>query len=138
MEWKWTKGEPYERSRRIYKQVVEDEVPPKQIETSAYTSALHHDENTWDILNIKSSNKREDLDAKIAERAPVQQCGFNPFLGDNNYVKAITEYPMNTTIEKSVKANQAEGGRLQAEGGRLQAEGGHSQAEGGNWQESNE
>jgi len=134
MEWKWTKGEPYERSRRIYKQVVEDEVPPKQIETSAYTSALHHDENTWDILNLefsKSSNKREDLDAKIAERAPVQQCGFNPFLGENNYVKAIGEYPMNTTIEKSVKVNQAEGGRLQAEGGRLQAEGSH-------WQESNE
>ena len=132
MEWKWTKGEPYERSRRIYKQPpIEDEIPPKQIETSAYTSALHHDENTWDILNIKSSNKREDLDAKIAERAPVQQCGFNPFLGDNNYVKAITEYPMNTTVEKSVKVNQAEGGRSQAEGDR-------SQAEGGRLQESNE
>ena len=98
MEWKWTKGEPYERSKRIYK--VEEEHNTKQIETSAYTSALHHDENTWDILNIKSSNKREDLDAKIAERAPVQQCGFNPFLGANNYVNAIGEYPMNTTVEK--------------------------------------
>jgi hypothetical protein len=97
-EWKWTKGEPYERSKRIYK--VDDDIPLKQIETSAYTSALHHDENTWDILNIKSSNKREDLDAKIAERAPVQQCGFNPFLGANNYVNAIGEYPMNTTVEK--------------------------------------
>ena len=124
MEWKWTKGEPYERSRRIYKQPVEDDIPLKQIETSAYTSALHHDENTWDILNIKSSNKREDLDTKIAERAPVQQCGFNPFLTENNYVKALGEYPLNTTIEKSVKASQAEGGR--------------SQAEGGHWQESNE
>ena len=94
IEWKWTKGEPYERSKRIYK--VEDDIPLKQIETSAYTSALHHDENTWDILNIKSSNKREDLDAKIAERAPVQQCGFNPFLGANNYVNAISEHPLNT------------------------------------------
>ena len=116
MEWKWTKGEPYERSRRIYKQSVEDDIPLKQIETSAYTSALHHDENTWDILNqefSKSSNKREDLDTKIAERAPVQQCGFNPFLTENNYVKALGEYPLNTTIEKSVKANQAEGGHWQ-------------------------
>jgi hypothetical protein len=107
MEWKWTKGEPYERSRRIYKQQVEDDdIPLKQIETSAYTSALHHDENTWDILNhdfSKSSNKREDLDAKIAERAPVQQCGFNPFLGSNNYVNAIGEYPLNTTIEKKIE-----------------------------------
>jgi hypothetical protein len=99
MEWKWTKGEPYERSKRIYK--VEDDIPLKQIETSAYTSALHHDENTWDILNIKSSNKREDLDAKIAERAPLQQCGSNPFLGSNNYVNAIGEHPMNTTNKTS-------------------------------------
>ncbi len=99
MEWKWTKGEPYERTRRTYKQQLEEDT--KEIETSAYTSSLHHDENTWDILNIQSSNKREDLGAKIAERAPVQQCGFNPFLTSNNYVNAIGEYPLNTTIEKT-------------------------------------
>ncbi len=104
MEWKWTKGEPYERSRRIFKEpTTDDDVNVKQIETSAYTSALHHDENTWDILNIKSSNKREVLDIKIAERAPVQQCGFNPFLTENNYADDISNkflMPVNTTQEK--------------------------------------
>jgi hypothetical protein len=46
----------------------------KSVETSAYTSALHYDENTWDILNqsiatsgsgsgsgFRVSNKRELL-----------------------------------------------------------------------------
>ena len=80
MEWKWTKGEPYERSQRIKKDVnqierqterqTEDNIQLQQIETSAYTSALNHDENTWDILNQEFSkvNKREDLDNKIAVR----------------------------------------------------------------------
>ena len=120
MEWKWTKSEPYERSERIkndriknerIKKIVnqdemqterqtEDNIQLQQIETSAYTSALNHDENTWDILNqefSKCSNKREELDAKIAERAPVQQCGSNPFIGANNYVNAIGEFNTKTS-----------------------------------------
>ena len=69
MEWKWTKGEPYERSRRIFKEtdVVETEKFNKEIEKSAYSTSLNHDEHTWDILNqslsgngFKVSNKRED------------------------------------------------------------------------------
>ena len=53
MEWKWTKGEPYERSRRIFKEQEEKDSEKfnKEIEKSAYSSALNHDENTWDILN---------------------------------------------------------------------------------------
>jgi hypothetical protein len=97
MEWKWTKGEPYERSRRIYKQQVDDDIPLKQIETSAYTSALHHDENTWDILNqtlsgngFKVSNKREEIDTKMADRDMIQQIGNNPFLSETNYVNDIS------------------------------------------------
>jgi len=55
MEWKWTKGEPYERTRR-YKQIqqyeqYENKQFGKNMELSAYTLALHHDENTWDIFN---------------------------------------------------------------------------------------
>ena len=53
MEWKWTKGEPYERSRRIFKQEEDKDTEKfnKEIEKSAYSASLNHDENTWDILN---------------------------------------------------------------------------------------
>lgn len=125
MEWKWTKGEPYERSRRKHNTynndgnvnatnnndnlVVDASNTNKEIEFSAYSSSLNYDENTWDILNqevanggFKSSNKREDLDVKIADRHLVQQRGFNPFLSENEYVDDVSirdQYlkPQNTT-----------------------------------------
>jgi hypothetical protein len=127
MEWKWTKGEPYERSRRkintYYNNTndndndndaepdnnVDTSKTNKEIEFSAYSSSLNYDENTWDILNqevakggFKSSNKREDLDVKIADRHLVQQRGFNPFLSENEYVDDVSvrdQYlkPQNTT-----------------------------------------
>ena len=110
MEWKWTKGEPYERSRRLKKvQELENKQFSKDMDSSAYTSSLNYDENTWDILNqslsgggFKVSNKREELDTKIANRELVQQIGFNPFLGENSYADDIAirdQYlkPQNTT-----------------------------------------
>jgi len=110
MEWKWTKGEPYERSRRLkYVQEIENKEFSKNMETSAYSSSLHHDENTWDILNqsvngsgFNISNKREELDTKISDRGLTQQIGFNPFLGENSYINDIAirdQYlkPINTT-----------------------------------------
>ena len=122
MEWKWTKGEPYERSRRKHNTYNNDNVDNnndnigvdtsktnKEIEFSAYSSSLNYDENTWDILNqevanggFKSSNKREDLDVKIADRQLVQQRGFNPFLSENEYADDVSirdQYlkPQNTT-----------------------------------------
>ena len=113
MQWKWTKGEPYERSKRLHRSnEVEDDKFYKKQEKDAYTSALNHDENTWDILNqtlsgtgFKVSNKREELDTKIADRHLVQQRGFNPFLGDNDYVNDISIRdqflkPMNTTSDR--------------------------------------
>ena len=110
MDWKWTDGKPYERTRRM-KQLVqmENEEFSKNMDTSAYSSALHHDENTWDILNqtlsgagFKVSNKREELGDKLANREMVQQIGFNPFLGQSNYVTDISVRdqflkPINTT-----------------------------------------
>ena len=113
MEWKWTISEPYERSRRLKHVVeIENQQFSKEVETDAYTSALNHDENTWDILNqslsgtgFKVSNKREELDTKISDRHLVQQRGFNPFLGDNNYVNDVTVRdqflkPVNTTSDR--------------------------------------
>lgn len=113
MEWKWTKGEPYERSRRLkHVQELENKQFSKDMESSAYSSSLHHDENTWDILNqsianngFKMSSKREDLDLKIADRDLVQQIGFNPFLNETNYVEDISIRdqflkPVNTTFDR--------------------------------------
>ena len=120
MEWKWTLGEPYERSRRRQPTVQEEESPEKldhqftkEIEQSAYTTSLHHDENTWDILNqslydqgFRQSNKRELLDDKIANRDLVQQIGFNPFLtnqsnyGDDIAVREQYLKPISTTQER--------------------------------------
>lgn len=107
---KWTDGQPYERSRRMKHQIqIENEEFSKQMERTAYTSSLHHDENTWDILNqslsgsgFKVSNKREELGDKLAHRDMVQQIGFNPFLGETNYVDDISVRdqflkPINTT-----------------------------------------
>ena len=117
MEWKWSNGIPYKKSKRPNKndlieenieQQDEDEIFSKKIEESAYSSSLNHDENTWDILNqgfLKQSNKREALDNKIADRELVQQKGFNPFLSDSNYVQDISNSdmylkPVNTTLER--------------------------------------
>ena len=118
MEWKWTKGEPYERSRRLkHVQELENKQYSKEMDESAYTSSLNHDENTWDLLNqsvansgFKVSNKREELDSKMAGRDMLQQIGFNPFLGENNYIDDISVRdqflkPVNTTQGAS-RANQ--------------------------------
>ena len=119
MEWKWSNGIPYKKSKRVIKndtteeEYVEeqDEVFSRKIEESAYSTSLNHDENTWDILNqglyngFTQSNKREALDDKIANRELVQQKGFNPFLNDSNYVQDISNSdmylkPVNTTLER--------------------------------------
>jgi hypothetical protein len=112
MELKWTNKEPYERSRRLKPgETIENPNFSKEVETNAYSNALNHDEHTWDILNqssvgvaFKVSNKREELDNKIADRQLVQQIGYNPFLGNNDYVTdiAIRDQflkPINTKTE---------------------------------------
>jgi hypothetical protein len=108
--WKWTDGQPYERSRRLKHQIqMENEEFSKNMDKSAYTSSLNHDENTWEILNqsisgsgFKVSNKREELGDKLANREMIQQIGFNPFLGQTNYADDISIRdqflkPINTT-----------------------------------------
>lgn len=108
MEWKWSNGEPYERTRRFkHTQELENTQFSQEMEKSAYTSSLNHDENTWEILNkthsgFTVSNKREELDTKISGRDLVQQIGFNPFLGENSYVNDVSIRdnflkPINTT-----------------------------------------
>jgi len=120
MDWKWSNGIPYKKSKRPDKnnniteeeqEQIQDEVFSRKVEESAYSTSLNHDENTWDILNqglyngFTQSNKREALDDKIANRELVQQKGFNPFLSDSNYVQDISNSdmflkPINTTEER--------------------------------------
>jgi hypothetical protein len=98
MEWKWTKGGTYEKSKRQIqnKTEVASEKFNKELETSAYSSSLNYDENTWDILNqsianndFKMSSKREDLNFKMADRELIQQTTLNPFLNQMNYADDV-------------------------------------------------
>lgn len=131
MNWKWSNGETYERSKRIYNDAtggmpVIMTGPPcesaqssdifiqqyaTKVGNSAYATALHHDEHTWDIVNqcatktwFTAKNRREEMGNKLAARDMVQQIGFNPFFpeGHDRYVEGMTirdQYlkPMNTT-----------------------------------------
>ena len=111
MEWKWSNGKPYERSRRLkHIEELENKEFTKDIESAAYTTSLHHDENTWEMLNqslnqsgFKVSNKREELDSKISDRDLVQQIGYNPFLGETNYLNDVT---MRDTFLKPINTTQ--------------------------------
>ena len=137
IEWKWTKGAPYAKSQRPVKNTNnnnnisniatnnnnnnnyseidsnydnQNTVSEKEVEHSAYSISLNHDENTWDILNqglynndFRQSSKREDLDSKISGRELVQQCGYNPFMENSNYANDISVsnqflQPQNTTL----------------------------------------
>lgn len=103
MEIKWTNGLPFERSKRRAKE--EDK---KTNETNAQSNSLNYDENTWEMLNqtlageFKVSNKREELGDRLAGREMMQQIGFNPFLGESNYIDHVSIQdkflkPVNTT-----------------------------------------
>jgi len=113
MEWKWTKKEPYERSRILkHVQELENKSFCEDVEKAAYSSSLNHDENTWNILNnslanegFAINNKREVLDTKIADRQMMQQIGYNPFLSNTDYVNDVSvrdQYlkPVNTTTDR--------------------------------------
>ncbi len=119
MEWKWVKGDSYQKSKRVIKQ--NDDLPNqidldqlnKDHQQGAYTSSLNYDENTWDILNqsvsqngFQISNAREELDSKISNRSLVQQVGTNPFFDEKDYVDNVSirdQYmkPINTTTVKN-------------------------------------
>ena len=116
IEWKWTKGENYDRSKRIYKQEI-DENFNKEIESSALETALNHDENTWEILNnslfdknFVQNNKREDTDKKLSERQMICQVNMNPYLTNNSYINDLSVHdqflkPVSTNYNKENTEN---------------------------------
>jgi hypothetical protein len=95
IEWKWTKGENYDRSKRIFKNEINENLT-KEIEKNAFETSLNHDENTWDILNnsmfdknFVQFSKREDTDKKLSERQMICQVNMNPYLTNNSYVNDL-------------------------------------------------
>ena len=118
IHWKWTQGQPYERSRRrqtqnqpsqtkensssdgiFYDNKVLDDVQINQQANNAYNIALNHDEYTWDMLNksqeiemqgFRQVNKREDTDKKLSERQMFANVSMNPFLTNSDYANDIS------------------------------------------------
>jgi len=96
IEWKWSKGLNYDRTKRINKDSMDDNFN-KIVEDTAYTTSLNHDENTWEILNnnlfdkgFVQNSKREDTDKKLSERQMMCQVNMNPYLTNNTYVQDLS------------------------------------------------
>ena len=96
VEWKWSKGLNYDRTKRINKESMDDNFN-KIVEDTAYTTSLNHDENTWEILNnnlfdkgFVQNSKREDTDKKLSERQMMCQVNMNPYLTNNTYVQDLS------------------------------------------------
>jgi hypothetical protein len=118
IEWKWSKGENIEKSKRQVNSLAKEDVL-NNIESTAYSASLHHDENTWEWMSQLSNtssndfNKREDTDKKMAERQMFSQISLNPYLTNNNYVNDIVISnsflkPVSTTLEKEKIENENE------------------------------
>ena len=133
IEWKWTYGENFERSKRVYRNnhninTNEQHINMEVIkENSAYLQSLNIEENwnsqsdsyfdnqfisqqnSLDNSTFKNSNKREDSYNRMAEREMMSTTGMNPFLDNNNYVKDVVARdlflkPLSTTTEKEINS----------------------------------
>jgi hypothetical protein len=115
VEWKWSKGLNYDRSKRINKESMDDNFN-KIIEETAYTTSLNHDENTWEILNNNNlfdkdfvqNSKREDTDKKLSERQMMCQVNMNPYLTNNSYVQDLSVHdqymkPVSTNYKENLE-----------------------------------
>ena len=115
VEWKWSKGLNYDRSKRINKESMDDNFN-KIVEDTAYTTSLNHDENTWEILNNNSlfdkdfvqNSKREDTDKKLSERQMMCQVNMNPYLTNNSYVQDLSVHdqymkPVSTNYKENLE-----------------------------------
>uniref|UniRef100_A0A6C0JEG7 Uncharacterized protein n=1 Tax=viral metagenome TaxID=1070528 RepID=A0A6C0JEG7_9ZZZZ len=117
VEWKWSKGLFYDRSKRIIKESMDDNFN-KIVEETAYTSSLNHDENTWEIMNknlfdkdFVQHNKREDTDKKLSERQMMCQVNMNPYLTNNSYVQDLSVHdqfmkPMSTNYKENAESGE--------------------------------
>ena len=117
IEWKWSKGLNYDRSKRIIKESMDDNFN-KIVEETAYTSSLNHDENTWEIMNnnlfdkgFVQNSKREDTDKKLSERQMMCQVNMNPYLTNNSYVQDLSVHdqymkPVSTNYKENIETTE--------------------------------
>jgi hypothetical protein len=118
IEWKWTQGEPYQKSARKNanrKQQFESQInyDDNQEQTShiAFQQALLSENDVWSleeqqvfVTPDKPMNKRENTYNKMAEREMVGQIGMNPFM-QRNYLEDVMVQenflkPISTSLEK--------------------------------------
>uniref|UniRef100_A0A6C0KYG8 Uncharacterized protein n=1 Tax=viral metagenome TaxID=1070528 RepID=A0A6C0KYG8_9ZZZZ len=126
-EWKWSIGEPYQRSARFRKSQEDfDEEKldfDREMEEynninkkSAYEQAFLTENDNWGInyfgsssssnsFSLQTTNKREETSNKMAEREMVGQVGFNPFLANNSYIDDVNVQenflkPISTSSER--------------------------------------
>jgi len=126
-EWKWSNGDVYEKSPRIFKQGSDE---TEVIKTQDYynnividnrgtalqqsleifddITSLGNDQNPTFLYNPVELNKRESSYNKIADRDMFMQVGANPFLQNNNYVNDILVQdrflkPVSTSMEREHK-----------------------------------
>jgi hypothetical protein len=106
--WKWTLGEPYYKSARP----EPSEKTVSTCDTQEYDTQINAINQSLSDGLISSSNKREDLDNKIADRELVQQIGANPFMQQSSYVNDIVVRdmflkPINTTQGRVKNNNES-------------------------------
>lgn len=127
MEWKWSCGEPCERTpRRKQNSEMPGKEPEYKMETpqvnmveGAYQQSLLSENDVWSIDGPqffggenfgengfhRTPNKREDTYNKMSEREIMAQIGQNPFLPNHNYLNDIMTQdqflkPVSTSLEK--------------------------------------
>ena len=117
IQWKWSKGLNYDRSKRLIKESMDDNFN-KIVEETAYTSSLNHDENTWEIMNnnlfdkgFVQNSKREDTDKKLSERQMMCQVNMNPYLTNNSYVQDLFVHdqymkPVSTNYKENMETSE--------------------------------
>lgn len=110
--WKWSKGETYYQSARIY--------PEKDIKTNKinFDSKMNAIEQSLaeDILpnhGFDNINKRELLDNKMSDRELISQRGVNPFSAQTSYVNDVVTRdmflkPVNTTQGRTKNQNKGD------------------------------
>jgi hypothetical protein len=125
MEWKWSCGEPCERTPRRKQNSEIGKEPEYKMETpevnmveGAYQQSLLSENDVWSIDGPQffgenfgengfrqAPNKREDTYNKMSEREIIAQIGQNPFLPNHNYLNDIMTQdqflkPVSTSMEK--------------------------------------
>ena len=119
VEWRWSTGEPYEKSaRRVNKRQshefssqIQYDDDSGQMPQLAFQQALLSENDVWSleeqqvfVNQEKPMNKREDTYNKMAERQMIGQIGMSPFVSRNYLEDVIVQdqflKPVSTSLEK--------------------------------------